>query len=485
MNPFIAVAPYLGLIAVAMSGFHLVPIAVSLIYKDGAAHIFVISMGINCVTGLLMWLLTRRYKRSLGARDGILMVVLAWAGGALFATVPLLMSIPGLTFTDAYFEAVSGLTTTGATVLSELDELPPSLNIWRGLLVWLGGMGLVVLAVAVLPLLGVGGRQIMRAETPGPMKDSKLTPRITETAKGLWSVYAVISIACLLAYVAAGMDWFDAVMHTFTTMGLGGFSSHDASFGYWNSPAIEGVAVFFMLVAGVNFGTHFLAMRTRGIAPYRRDPEAGLFLIVVLSSCVGIAAYLYHAGTYGDFLSALRFASFNVVSIATSTGFASTDYNLWPVFAPMWMLFLCSFVSCSGSTGGGVKMIRAQVLAVQVYREFIKLLHPQAVTPLKLRDQVVENKVIFAVLAFMFVYISCIVIMTLLLLASGLEPITAFSAVVASINNTGPGLNQVGPATTYAVLTDFQTWVCTFAMLVGRLELFTLLIIFTPAFWRK
>ena len=485
MNPLIAVAPYLGLIAMAMSGFHLVPVAVSYIHDDGAAPVFLFSMGVNVATGLFMWIATRRYKASLNARDGILMVVLAWAGGAAFATIPLLWLVPGLSFTDAYFETVSGLTTTGSTVLSGLDDLPPSLNIWRGLLVWLGGMGIVVLAVAILPLLGVGGRQIMRAETPGPMKDTQLTPRITETAKGLWVVYALITVACFIAFHLAGMSWLDALMHTFSTMGLGGFSSHDASFGYFDSVAIEAVAIGFMLIAGINFGSHFLAFRTRSLAPYRRDPEARLFLLAVLASCVGIAAFLVHAGTYDDFLTALRYASFNLVSIATTTGFANTDYNLWPVFAPMWMLFLCSFVSCSGSTGGGVKMIRAQLLAVQVYREFIKLLHPRAVTPLKLNDQVVENKVIFAVLAFMFVYISCIVTMTLALMASGLEPISAFSAIVASINNTGPGLNAVGPATTYAVLTDFQTWVCTFAMLVGRLELFTLLVVFTPAFWRK
>jgi trk system potassium uptake protein TrkH len=325
----------------------------------------------------------------------------------------------------------------------------------------------------------------MRAETPGPLKDTKLTPRITETAKALWVVYAIISAACVLAYAAAGMSWFDAAMHMFSTMGLGGFSSHDASFAYFDSPAIELVSIVFMLVAGINFGTHYLALRGRSLGPYRRDPEAGLFVLVVVASCVGIALYLRAAGTYPDFVTALRYASFNVVSIATTTGFTNTDYNAWPMFAPMWMLFLCSFASCSGSTGGGVKMIRAQLLAIQVYREFVRLLHPQAVTPLKIRDQLVENKVIFAVLAFMFIYVSSIVVMTLALLASGLDAITAFSAVVACINNTGPGLNLVGPSTTYAVLTDFQTWVCTFAMLVGRLELFTLLIVFTPAFWRK
>ncbi len=485
MGPLLAVAPHLGIIAMGMSAFHLLPIAVSLAYGDGAASAFVISMAVNTAAGFLTWALTRHHRVQLAPRDGILMVVLAWCGGAAFATIPLLLVIPGLSFTDACFETVSGLTTTGATVLTGLDTLAPSINIWRGLLVWLGGMGLIVLAVAVLPLLGVGGRQIFRAETPGPMKDTKLTPRITETAKGLWVVYGALSIVCAVAYKIAGMNLFDAVMHMFSTMGLGAFSSHDASFAYWNSPAIEAVAVIFMLIAGLNFGTHFLAMRTRSASPYRKDPEARLFVLVTVGSAIGIALYLRAAGTYPDFLTALRYAAFNVISIASTTGYSNTDYNLWPIFAPMWMLFLASFASCSGSTGGGIKMIRAQLLATQVYREFVKVLHPQAVTPIKIRDQVIENKVVFAVLAFMFIYISSIVGLTLALLASGLDVVTAFSAVVASINNTGPGLNRVGPASTYAGLTDFQTWVCTFAMLIGRLEFFTLLIVFTPAFWRK
>ena len=486
MNPILAVIRPLGVIGMVMSLSHLVPIAVSLYYNDGTVRAFVISMLFNFVVALIAFSSARRMRRELKPRDGMLLVVLAWTGGAAFATLPLLMMIPGLSITDAYFETMSGLTTTGATVLSDLDKLAPSLNIWRGLLVWLGGMGLIVLAVAILPLLGVGGRQMFKAETPGPMKDSQLTPRITETAKGLWEIYALISALCFVAFHVAGMSWFDALMHMFSTMGLGGFSSHGASFGYWNSPVIEVVAICFMLVAGINFGTHFVALRERSLAPYKRDSEAGLFLLVTLASCVGIAAYLVVHGTYPTFAEALRFASFNVISIATTTGFANTDYNLWPMFAPLWMLFLCCFVSCSGSTGGGgIKMIRAQLLYKQVNREYLKLLHPHAVSPAKLGGQVIENKILFAVLAFIFVYVLCIVAMTLIMVASGLDFVSAFSAVVACINNTGPGLNKVGPATTYAVLTDFQTWVCTFAMLLGRLELFTLLIIFTPAFWKR
>ena len=485
MTALLTVFPHLGLIAMVMSLSHLLPLGVSFFHDDGATQAFVISMIVNFAVGCAMWLGTHHNKRDLTPRDGILLVVLAWCGGAAFATLPLLLAIPGLTFTDAYFETMSGLTTTGATVLSDLDNLAPSLNFWRCLLVWLGGMGLIVLAVAILPLLGIGGRQIFKAETPGPMKDAKMTPRITETAKGLWVVYAMISVACAIAYYLAGMTWFDAVVHMFSTMGLGGFSSHDASFGYWDSTLIETVAIVFMLIASINFGTHFLALRSKSSAPYRADPELAWCMGIMLGSCVGIALYLDWMGIYPDFLSSLRYASFNVVSIASTTGYASTDYNLWPIFAPMWMLFLCSFASCSGSTGGGIKMIRAQLLYIQVYREFVKLLHPTAAVPAKLGGQVMENKIIFSVLAFLFIYIASIVTMTLMMMASGLDDLTSFSAIVASINNTGPGLHKVGPATTYAVLSDFQTWVCTFAMLLGRLELFTVLIVFTPVFWRK
>ena len=485
MRTLLAVLRPLGVIGMVMSLSHLAPIFASWWYDDGALRAFVVSMLFNFLVAMTTFLATRSVHYDLKPRDGMLLVVLAWAGGSAFATLPLLMTIPGLSFTDAYFETVSGLTASGGTVLTGLDALPPSINIWRALLVWLGGMGIIVLAVAVLPLLGVGGRQIFKAETPGPMKDQKLTPRIAETAKGLWIVYVLLTIACLFAYRLAGMSWLDAWVHAFTTLGLGGFSTHDASFGHWNSPTIEAVAIAFMLIACVNFGTHFLALRGRNVMPYFRDPEIRFCILLILGSCVGIAAYLYAKGTYPDFWTALRFATFNVVSVASTTGYANTDYNLWPLFAPFWMLFLCTFASCSGSTGGGIKMIRAQLLYIQIYREFIKLLHPSAVNPAKLDGLVIENKVIFAVLAFLFIYIASLVSLTLILLASGLDAVTAFSAAVANLNNLGPGLNQVGPATTYASFTNFQTWVCTFAMLLGRLELFTLLIIFTPAFWRR
>jgi len=479
--------PVVRVFGVLLMGFALamlVPLAVSWILHDGAESAYDEAFLLTFGSGLGLWWAARKEKRELKVRDGFLMVVLVWAVLPAYAGLPLILQL-NVSFTDAYFEAVSGLTTTGSTVLPNLDKLPASINLWRGLLVWLGGMGLIVLAVAVLPLLGIGGRQMFKAEAPGPMKDSQLTPRMTETAKGLWVIYAGISVACILSFHFAGMNWLDAFVHGFSVMGLGGFSSHDASFGYFDSPLLEGIAIVFMLVAGMNFATHFLAVHGRSLRPYRNDLEAGWFLLVTLGSVLGIAIFIWVSGVYPEFSTALRHTAFNLVSIATTTGLASVDYNLWPMFAPLWMLFLSSFATSAGSTGGGIKMIRALILYKQVYRELMRSMHPNIVWPVRVGGDPVPQNILFAVLAFGFVYMVSIVSMTLVLSLSGLEIITAFSAVVASINNTGPGLNLVGPATTYEILNDFQTWVCTFAMLLGRLEIFTLLVVLTPAFWRR
>ena len=455
----LAVLRLLGLVVMLFACCMLVPCVFSLALGDAALFAYYTSVIITLVAGGALWFATRRATGELQIRDGFLLVALVWTALPAFATLPLLFYIQGLTFTNAYFEAVSGLTASGGTVLSGLDRLPPSINLWRGFMIWLGGMGVIVLAVAILPLLGVGGSQIFKAETPGPMKDTKLTPRIAETAKGLWLVYFALTGLCLLAYRWAGMTWVDAMMHAFTTMGLGGFSTHDASFGYWNSPKVEMVAIVFMMIAAINFATHFLAWRRLSLAPYRRDPEAAVYLFVLIGSVCGIALYLFVVGVYPDPWTALRFAAFNVVSVATTTGYSNTDYNTWPIFAPLWMLFLCSFVSCSGSTGSGMKMIRAQILFQQIFRELLRIIHPRLQRPVKLSGLAVENRIVLAVLAYVFVYVSCIILATLLLTASGLDVVTGFSAAVASINNTGPGLGRVGPLSTYAVLSDFQIWV--------------------------
>lgn len=485
MHRLLPVVYALGMMLVVFSSTYLLPSMVSLVYGDGAAIDFLLAMVMTLCSGILMAMLTRRFKSELSVRHGYLLVFTMWSAMPAFATLPLLLVIPGLSFTDAYFETMSGMTTTGATVLVGLDTLAPSVNLWRHELNWLGGMGIIVLAVAILPLLGVGGRQLYKAETPGPMKDSALTPRITETARNLWIVYLVITLACIMSLKLAGMNWLDAVCHAFSAMGLGGFSTHDASIGFYNSPAIEFVLIVFMLIAVLNFATHFVAWRQRSLAVYLRDAEAVASLVLILGSCVGIAFYLWWNGTYPAFVTALRHASFNLVSIATSSGYASVDYAQWPIFAPLWMMFLTAIAASSGSTGGGIKMMRTLVLVQQANREFLKLLHPNVVNPMKIGGAVVSGDIAFSVLGFIFLYFITIVTMTFLLLISGMDFISAFTAVLASINNCGPGLGVVGPASNYQGLTDFQTWVCTAAMLIGRLEIFTVLILLTPAFWRR
>jgi trk system potassium uptake protein TrkH len=485
MRKLLPVLNIMGLLLMVFSLTFLMPIATSYIYHDGTLPIFAREMTVTFVIGFSFFITTRRFRRELKRRDGFLLVVLAWVSMAASAALPLMGIIPGLSFTDAFFEAISGLTTTGATVVVGLDNLSPAANLWRHELNWLGGMGIIVLAIAILPMLGVGGRQMFKAETPGPMKEEKLTPRITETAKGFWYIYAGITLACIFAYKIAGMSWFDAICHAFSTLSLGGFSTHDSSIGYFESPAIEAVAIFFMLVAGINFTTHFLAFRSTSLRVYRGDAEAKAFLLLMVASSVTIAGYLWYTGTYGSFLTALRHASFNLISMATDCGFASQDFDQWPVFAPLWILFLSCISVSSGSTGGGIKMIRTLLLYRQAQREIHKLLHPQSISAIRIGERVVANNVVFSVLGFIFLYFMSVLISTFALIISGLDFTSAFSAVIACINNAGPGLNQVGPATNYQVLNDFQTWVCSFTMLLGRLEIFTLLILFTPAFWRK
>ncbi|NJN40737.1 MAG: TrkH family potassium uptake protein [Gammaproteobacteria bacterium] len=484
MGRILPVLNVLGLVVLIFGLSLVVPIGVSWWIEDGALSSFDEALVLSVGVGALVYGVTRKFRRDLSVRDGFLLVISVWVILPAVASIPLMIAVPGLTFSDAYFEATSGLTATGATVLSGLDSLPGSINLWRTLLHWIGGLGIIVLAVAVLPMLGVGGRQLYRAETPGPMKDTKLTPRIAETAKGFWLIYVGFTIACAVAYRIAGMSWLDAIIHAFSTLALGGFSSHDASIGYFDSIAIESVAIAFMFIAGLSYGTHFLALIRRSGMPYLRDPEAKAFVLILAGSCLGIALYLWITGVYAEFTTALRYAAFNTASVATTLGFSNTDYGAWPVFAPLWMLFLCGFVTCSGSTGGGIKLVRARLLIKQMFRETSLLVHPRAEIPVRLGSQVIPPRVVFAVLAFMSFYGAALLVVVFLLTLTGLDLLTALSAAIACLNNTGPGLGQVGPATTYAGLNTFQIWVCTTAMLLGRLELFTLVVVLNRRFWR-
>lgn len=474
----------LGLLLMLFSSAYLLPLACSLTYGDGQHWNFLASMAVNLAVGVALWALTRHAKRDVQPREGFLLVTLTWVLMSVTATLPLMIGIPGLSFTDAMYETVSGITTTGGTVLTGLDRLAPSLNFWRHLLSWIGGMGIIVLAVAILPLLGVGGMQLYKTETPGPIKDDKLTPRITQTAKSLWLVYISATVLCAIAFRFAGMSWLDAVCHAFSALSLGGASTHDASFGEFDSPATEAVAIFFMLFATLNFATHFQAWRSASLRAYWQDSEAKAVLAVIAVATLLVSVYIWFVGVYPDYLQALRYTAFNLVSIATTTGYANTDYGQWPVFAPLVFLLLSCIASSSGSTGGGIKMIRVLILFKQSRSEMFALMHPNAVNVVKLGGRPIPPKVVTAVVGFIHLYSISVISLTFLLLASGLDFMSAFSAIIASINNTGPGLNLVGPATNYGALSDFQTWVCTFAMLLGRLEIFTVFVLFTPSFWR-
>lgn len=481
----LGVAHVLGSLLGIFGATYVLPLICSLLYQDGEALTYLVAAGLSSGAGLLVSFATRKHSRELKPRDGFLLATASWMLMSASATIPLLMAIPGLSFTDAYFETMSGLTTTGSTILTGLDNLPPSINLWRHALHWFGGLGIIVLAVAVLPLLGVGGMQLYKAEAPGPVKDEKLTPRITETAKSLWVVYTVMTIVGILALRACGMTWLDAICHSFSAMGLGGFSTHDASVGYFNSVPVELVLSVMMVAASLNFARHFLALKRLSLRPYKSDPEAKAIAVLLIVSVLGITLLLTLKGTYANFLTSLRHVSFNVISMATTTGFVSQDFEKWPVFAPIWMLFLTCITCSTGSTGGGIKMFRTLLLARQAGRELKLLIHPAAMLPVRVGGRPIPEYIGQSVLGFIFLYFMTVVLLTFALLLTGLNFDSSFSAVIASINNTGPGLEAVGPIRNYQELTDVQTWICTIAMLVGRLEVFSVLVLFTPAFWRK
>lgn len=462
-----------------------VPLAFAVGQHDDATRPFETGMAVTFVCGLAMILATRHARRELRPRDGFLLVVLAWALLPGFAAVPLKLALPDISITDAYFEAMSGFTTTGATVLTGLDQLPLSVNVWRCFLSLIGGLGIIVLAVAILPLLGVGGTQLFKVESAGPMKDQKLTPRIADTARGLWLVYFGASLLLMLAYHFAGMSWVDAFMHMCTTISAGGFSSHDASFGYWNSPALESIAIVGMMVAGASWGLYFVALHRRSLATLWKNTEMQAYWLVIWAAVAVSALYLLDHGVYPGLWVALRQSAFHVVSIATTTGYASTDYASWPAFVPWLMLLLGCFATCAGSTGGGVKMIRMLLLVKQSKRVLVRVVHPEVVNPVVMGGTVVAPAIMHSVIAFMMMYGAILVGLTMLLVFTGLDLVTAFTAVVACLNSIGPGLGSIGPAGNFQGLSDFQTWVCSAAMMVGRLELLSVLVLFTPQFWRR
>lgn len=488
---FRRILPTFGVILITFGFLFLIPEAISIFMGDGAMNDFwlpfllSIFLGLICASSAII----QRKMPDLKPRDGILLVVLCWTLLPALACLPFVIYFHDLgkpiSWSFAYFEAVSGLTTTGSTVIVGLDNLPYAINFWRCLLQWVGGMGILVLAVAILPLVSGGAGSIFRAESTGPLKESKLTPRITETAKGLWGVYCLFSLACVLAYWAGGMTWGDAWLHMFSTMSLGGLSSYDDSFGHFQSPLLEWIAIVFMLIASGSFALYFVALSKRKVLLVFRDPEWIGTLILLLGCSMAITMLLLAHEVYVDPLEALRLATFNTVSIGSTTGYSTVDYNQWPIFAPVLMLLLSGVATSAGSTGAGIKMARLIILIKQTRREIMRMLHPRVIDPLMVNGEPVANRTIFAVLAFMLVYGGTVLTLTFVLLLTDMPLDTAFSAIVASVNNMGPGLNEIGPAGNYAGLTDFQVNVCSVAMILGRLEMMSFLAIFTFEFWKE
>ena len=479
-----AVLKILGVLLVMFSTTLLPPLMIALIGGDGGALAFFVAWLVTIVAGLALWLPLRAKKRELRVRDGFLVVVLFWTVLALFGALPLLLSPdPQLSMTDALFESMSGLTTTGATVLVGIDDLPISIRYYRQQLQWLGGMGIIVLAVAVMPMLGVGGMQLYRAETPGPMKDTKLTPRIKETAKALWYIYLGLTAVCALAYWLAGMSFFDALGHSFSTVAIGGFSTHDQSIGYFNSPTIAAIAVVFMVVSGINFALHFLTWRSRRLTIYVHDSEVRAFVLILLTLMAVTIAVLFATRTFQTVGDTLWHGIFQVVSIATTTGFTTSGYHWWPSFLPAMLVLVSTVGGCAGSTAGGMKVIRTILLYKQGRRQIELLIHPKALIPIKLGGKPVPEQVLESVWGFLALYVLSYIVLGLSMTATGVDLVTAFSAVTACLNNLGPGLGEV--AENYASLSNSGKWILCGAMLMGRLELYTLLVLLSPAFWRN
>jgi trk system potassium uptake protein TrkH len=474
----------LGMLVALFSVSMIPPAIVSLIYKDGGGTAFVASFFLTLFIGNFFWYTYRESKSELKAREGFIIVVAFWVVLGCVGALPfIIMDSPKLSTADSIFESFSGLTTTGATVMTELEKLPKAVQYYRQQLQWLGGMGIIVLAVAILPMLGVGGMQLYRAETPGPVKESKMTPRIADTAKHLWYIYVTLTITCALAYWAAGMGSFDALLHSFSTVAIGGFSNYDASIGHFDNPLINIVCVVFLIISGVNFSLHYAAVRSRSIRSYIRDPEFKVFLIVQLGLALICFLVLLNSNTYQDGDEALNQAVFHAVSISTTAGFATDDFSAWPLFLPILLIFSSFIGGCAGSTGGGMKVVRIYLLFLQGIRELNRLVHPRAVYTIKLGRKALPDRIVEAIWGFFSAYTLVFVLIMIMLLATGMDNVSAFSATAACLNNLGPGLGQV--ASHYGDVTDGAKWVLVTAMVFGRLEIFTLLVLFTPTFWKS
>ena len=478
------VSKTIGLLLMVFSFAQVPPIIVDLIYSEGEYYSFLFSFALTVLGGLMLWWPFKNVKKDFRLREGILIVVCFWIVLSLFGTLPFLItdSIRNLSFSGAFFESMSGLTTTGATVLSQLDDLPKSILFYRQQLQWLGGMGIIVLAVAILPLLGVGGMELYHAESSGISKD-RLTPKLRNTAIALWKIYVSLTVVCAIAYCLSGMSIFDAISHSFSTVAIGGFSTHDGSIGFFNSALIEMIAMIFMFLAGINFSLHFVAWNNRSLVDYIKDSEFKTYAMVLICSSIIVTVALSLNGQYDSANETVRYGLFQTISIATTTGFTSQNYSSWPAAIPFFLIMMSFIGACVGSTGGGIKVVRVLVLFRLGMKEIHKFIRPNAQVSVKLNKSSINEKALVSVLGFFSLYAISFFIILILLMFAGLDQVTAYSATAATMNNLGPGLGDV--AQNYGTLSETAKWILSCSMLIGRLEVLTIIAIFHRAFWRQ
>ena len=459
------------------------PFLVSMLYKDSGLYALLGSMAIAVVAGAILFALFRKHRNAaMGHREAIGMVALGWVAAGLVGGLPYLLGGVGETWSDAFFESFSGFTTTGASILTNIEAVPHSLLLWRSLTHWLGGMGIIVLSLAILPMLGVGGMQLYKAEAPGPSPD-KLTPRIKDTALLLWKVYVLFTALQVVLLLLGGMNLFDAVCHAFATMATGGFSTKNASIGHFQSVYIDVVVIAFMFLAGMNFALHYSLLRGRPVR-LLRDPEFRFYALVLVAFTL-VGTWGVYATTHHSLGEALRYAAFQVVSIGSTTGFATDNYELW-LPLPQVLLFLLMFLGgCAGSTAGGMKCMRIMLLAKQSYQELFRLAHPRVVNHVKMGGKKVPPEALSGIWGFFLLFLGLFLLAGLLLMVVGLDASTAFSSAVACLGNIGPGFGDVGPMENYAGLPAAAKWLLVLCMLLGRLEIYTVFILFVPEFWRK
>jgi trk system potassium uptake protein TrkH len=471
-----------GLFAIIFSSSLLIPILVALWYDEPETSSFLVPLAGGLGIGLTLWAFGMKAGVEVSNRDGFLIVTIFWILLSALGAWPLVLSTE-LSLVDAVFESVSGFTTTGATVMTGLDQMPKSVLFYRQQLQWLGGMGLIVLGIAVLPVLGIGGMQLYRAEAPGPMKEDKLTPRLASTARALWIIYVGLTLACAFSYWMAGMTPFDAIAHSLSTVSTGGFSTHDQSIAYFDSAAIEGVAILFMLFAAINFSIHFVVWHKRNPLAYLRDVEVRSFLFFVMAVVLLVGVILRWEGDYASLPSSLRDATFEVVSVVTSTGFGTVDFSHWPDFLPFLMIMISFVGGCGGSTAGGIKVMRVLLLVQQGVHEVLRLIHPHAVLLVRVGRRIIQPRLMQAVWGFFALYLTTFGILMILMMHAGLDQVSAFSAVATSMNNLGPGLGEV--AYNFQSVSDMGKLVAVVAMLLGRLEILTILVLLSPHFWKR